>query len=218
LHEEGADLVLHTVGNVGKPGMCFLISPKAPLIREPERDKWQLVRHAPFDGKLESNLTDTSLHLSFTGYEFPLRTLDHGAFDREASFVETAVRVFDGREWVADVDILAAFRPEKTKVLAGQVRSCEHLDDDQKNYKHLSLISVDSWIEFLDAPETAYVVRAKDDWISRLAVFAVAMQEGRPVVLVSDHICWKCVEEIARSLTSEDFWEGGSLSKTMILC
>jgi hypothetical protein len=216
-HEESEGRILHTVGNVGKPGMCFLISPKAPLVREPERDKWQLVRHAPFNGKLESNLTDTTLHLSFTGYEFPLRTLDHGAFDKAASFVEAVVRAFDRREWVADIDILAAFSLEKKKFLAGRVLACGHSEDDRKGYEHLNLTSVDSWIEFLDAPETAFVVRAKDDWISKLAVFAIAMQANCPVVLMSDHVCWKCVEDIAETLSR--YIPGIERSmKLMILC
>jgi len=71
-----------------------LVSPREPPIYELEGDKWRLVRHVPFDGKLESNLADSSLHLSFTGYEFPRWTVDHGIVDKQTLFVEAAVRAF----------------------------------------------------------------------------------------------------------------------------
>jgi hypothetical protein len=242
--------IVHTVGNVGKPGMCFLISPKEPLVHEPERDKWQLVRHAPFDGKFESNLTDTSLHLSFTGYEFPVLTTDHGAFDKQAFFIEAAVRAFDRREWVADLDLNAAFnamyrysrnmqavdagfnfgrrgkplQDRPSAPLVGRLAPCNHSNHEQSEYSHLELISVDSWIELLDAPTTAFIIRAKDDWLSRLAVFAVAMQTGRPVVIASDHVCWRCAEEMAEKLKPGTFnighWTdtGSGRLALMVLC
>jgi hypothetical protein len=249
-HEAKPGRILHTIGNVGKPGMCFLISPKEPLVHEPERDKWQLVRHAPFDGQFESNLTNTSLHLSFTGYEFPVRTTDHGAFDKQAFFIEAAVRAFDRREWVADLDLNAAFNAkyrcsQKMQTLhtrfdfgrmgeplqdplgaslVGRLAPCNHSDHEQSEYSRLELTSVDSWVEFLDAPTTEFIVRAKDDWLSRLAVFAVAMQIGRPVVIASDHVCWRCAEEMAEKLRpgtfNKDHWTntGSGRPALMVLC
>ena len=243
-HEQQPGGILHTVGNVGKPGMSFLISPREPLICEPKRDKWQLVKHAPFDGKLESNLADTSLHLSFTGYEFPCRTAEHGIVDKQAFFVEAAVRAFDRREWVADLDLCSAFRaawsssqslslaggkgrrskPDQILPLIARLGPCNHSKYEQSEYGHLELTSVDTWIELLDAPTTRFIVRAKGDWLSRLAVFAVAMQTKRPVVLASDYVCWRCVElraEILRPTTNvEGSWaeSDGNAPALMILC
>jgi hypothetical protein len=202
--DQDSGRVVHTIGNVGKPGMSFLISPKAPLIREPERDKWQLVRHASFDGKLEPNLTETTLHLSFTGYEFPLRTSDHGAFDKEASFVEAAVRAFERSEWVADVDLVGAFR--RSKQLSMRLGLCNHSEKEQQNYQDLNLTSVDCWTELLDAPMTGFVVRAKGDWLSRLAVFAVSMQTERPLVVASEHVCWSCAKSMGEKLRGPRTW------------
>jgi len=206
--------VVHTIGNVGKPGMSFLISPKAPLIREPERNKWQLVRHAPFDGKLESNLTETTLHLSFTGYEFPLRTSDHGAFDKEASFVEAAVRAFERSEWVADVDLVGAFR--RSKQLSMRLGLCNHSEEEQQKYQDLNLTSVDCWTELLDAPMTGFVVRAKGDWLSRLAVFAVSMQTERPLVIASEHVCWSCAKSMGEKLRARTW--ARDRPPLMVLC
>jgi hypothetical protein len=224
--------------------MGFLISPREPLVYEPERDKWQLVRHALFDGKLESNLADTSLHLSFTGYEFPYRTAEHGIVDKQAFFVEAAVRAFDKREWVADLDLCSAFRAawsssqtlpsagprplwnlfDQTLSLLARLGRCNHSQYDQSEYRSLELTSVDSWIELLDAPTTRFIVRAKGDWLSRLAVFAVAMQTKRPVMLASDYVCWRCVElrgEILRPTTNvKGSWaeSDGNAPALMILC
>lgn len=229
-HENIAQIV-HTVGNVGRAGVCFLISPTDLLVKEPERDKWQLVRHAPYNGQLESNLTGTTLHLSFTGYELPLQTANHGAFDKEAFFVEATVRVFDKREWVADIDLNAAYRIAFKKTenkangspLACCLLSCEHPKEEQTKHNNLNLISVDSWIELLDPSMAAFVVRAKGDWISRLAVFAVAMQTKRPVVIAVDYICWPCVQSLAPTLTPrgfsvDDLWKGIEGPKLMVLC
>ena len=213
--DQNSGRVVHTIGNVGKPGMSFLISPKAPLIREPERDKWQLVRHAPFDGKLESNLTETTLHLSFTGYEFPLRTSDHGAFDKEASFVEAAVRAFERSAWVADVDLVGAFR--RSGQLSVRLGLCTHSEEEQKNYEDLNLTSVDCWTELLDAPMTGFVVRAKGDWLSRLAVFAVSMQTERPLVIASEHVCWSCAKNMGEELLGPRKWARDH-PPLMVLC
>jgi hypothetical protein len=223
--DESTDRTLHTIGNVGRPGLCFLFSPKTPMVQEPGRDQWHLVRHLPFDGEFESNFESaTTLHLSFTGYEFPVQTADHGGLDRNAFFVEAAVRVFDGREWVADIDIISAFR--RLDTTARRLGTCNHFPQEKERFQHLNLTSVDSWIELVDAPTTAHIVRAKNDWISRLAAFAVATQTRRSVLIASESICWRCVEELATTslkfhLTGESSWRLGvneDWFKLMILC
>jgi hypothetical protein len=223
--DENTNRTMHTIGNVGKPGLCFLFSPKTPMVQEPRRDQWQLVRHLPFDGKLESNFeSTTTLHLSFTGYQFPVQTVDHGGLDRDAFFVEAAVRVFDGREWVADIDIISAF--QQLGYTARRLGTCNHPPEEKDQFQHLNLTSIDTWIELLDAPTTAHVVRAKDDWISRLAAFAVATQTRRSVLITSNSVCWRCVENVATTdlkfyLAGESSWRLGVnkiWDKLLILC
>lgn len=212
--------IIHTIGNVGKAGVCFLVSPRNPLIQQPARGKWRLVRHTPFDGRLESDMTDTTLHLSFTGYEFPLRTTDSDTFDKEALFIGAAVRAFEGREWVADLDLLAAFSPES---MVERLSPCCHLERERQTFKDLSMTSVNSWIEFLDAPTTPFVVCAKDNWISRLALYSVAIQTRRPLILAFDWMCWLCVKQIAEAWT-EGVWPSDLekcndvANRLMVLC
>ena len=223
--DENTDQTMHTIGNVGKPGLCFLFSPKTPMVQEPRRDQWQLVRHLPFDGELESNFgSSTTLHLSFTGYQFPVQTVDHGGLDRDAFFVEAAVRVFDGREWIADIDIISAFR--QLDGTAERLATCNHSSEEKGRFQHLNLTSIDSWIELLDAPTTAHVVRAKNDWISRLAAFAVATQTRRSVIIASDSVCWCCVEHVAITSLKFELPKGSSWrlgvsddwNRLMVLC
>src|SRR3954468_10511521 len=60
--------IRHTIGNVGRPGIALLASPRDLIVKDRDRLKWRLIKHADFDGKLESNFQSTSLHLFFTGY------------------------------------------------------------------------------------------------------------------------------------------------------
>jgi hypothetical protein len=223
--DENTNRTMHAIGNVGKPGLCFLFSPKTPMVQEPRRDQWQLVSHLPFDGELESNFQSaTTLHLSFTGYQFPVQTVDHGGLDRDAFFVEAAVRVFDMGEWIADIDIISALR--QLDYTARRLGTCNHSPEEKGRFHHLNLTCVDSWIELLDAPTTAHVMRAKKDWISRLAAFAVATQTRRSVLIASDSVCWRCVEDVATTvlkfhLAGESSWRLGvseDWNKLLILC
>lgn len=66
------------IGNIGRAGLALLIPPKNPLVRSPDSGMWSVVNHEMFDGKLEDNFTSTSLHLGFTGYEFPVMDGEHG--------------------------------------------------------------------------------------------------------------------------------------------
>lgn len=145
---------------------------------------------------------------------------------KQAFFIEAAVRAFDRREWVADLDLNAAFgakyrrsqrmraldtrfnsgrmgKPSQDRLsapLVDRLVSCNHSDHEQSEYSRVELVFVDSWFELLDAPTTVFIVRAKDDWLSSLAVFGVAVQTGRPVVIASGHVCWRCAEGDCREI------------------
>lgn len=224
--------IRHTVGNVGRPGMALLTSPRDPSIREPDRKNWRLIRHADFDGKLEFNFASTSLHLHFTGYEFPLQTLEHGTRDTEVSFVEAVVQAFDGGSWVADVNILPhsdlahpvptgdpsfqeplKLKPPSNGWVVKRLDDCNHSHEQRVAYEDLGLTSVDCWEEILDPPDNSYIVRAKDNWLARLALYSVAMQTLKPLILASTDLCWFCVRRASKQLlendsASDDSWQG----------
>ncbi|KAL8821840.1 MAG: hypothetical protein Q9223_000198 [Gallowayella weberi] len=60
------------MGNVGRPGIAFLVPPENPLIKEAAIENWPLIERNEFDGCLSDHFQSTSLHLSFTTAETPL--------------------------------------------------------------------------------------------------------------------------------------------------
>ncbi|KUI63298.1 hypothetical protein VM1G_12048 [Cytospora mali] len=106
------------IGNVGQAGVTMLTSPLEPRIVKPGYDSWQVINHAPFDLTCEDYFSQTSLHLSFTGYEQPVASsVTHGARDVEARYIEALVSVYNGSKWVADLDIITALEDERLERL-----------------------------------------------------------------------------------------------------
>jgi hypothetical protein len=173
--------VTRLVGNVGRPGVSFLVPPPArPLVR-PLSTSYHAVSYEPFDGKWEDNFAGTSLHLSFTKNEFPIDYGVTGIRDHQVFLVESVIAVHNSGEWVADVDLLGAFDSgaftclpmRRTPPAASSV--CKHSDalvaEVQQN-----VTSIDTWEEVLDKPPGLSVVRAQNNWPARLAVVAVLWQ------------------------------------------
>ena len=102
--------VRRVVGNIGRPGLAFLIPPTEPKIRKLNNESWMHINHAPFDGKIEDCFQQTTIHLGFTAYNLPLRDDSQGdnIIDRPASLVETIISVHDRGQWVADLDVISA--------------------------------------------------------------------------------------------------------------
>lgn len=174
-------LVRRIVGNVGKAGLVILIPPQAPEVRERSLNDWRVVNHAPFDARYEDNFASTSLHLAFTGYELPVDVSQRGNANHEALFVETVISVYEGGEWVADLNVLKVFS------------SYEHgwTKDPRigSKVKMPPLVSIDNWHEILDSPESSAIVRACGNEHARLATATVALQLGYTVRIIGpdDH-------------------------------
>ena len=103
------DDIRRIVGNIGRAGIAFLVPPKNPHTLDPQKvelDSSQVIDHDPYDGKIEDSFQSTTLHLSFSGCDFALDIGDHGGVYREASFLETLIRVHDRGAWIADLDPL----------------------------------------------------------------------------------------------------------------
>lgn len=188
--------VKHITGNISKPGLSLMIPPMAPRLRKVDEDKWTLVNHAPFDGRLEDCFQHTSLHLSFTGYQLPMMTAEHGYQGVEANFVETLVSVFDRHEWVADLDVLKALAMPSVTRINEHLRHCPHTEPCDATY--FPLTSIDSWDEFIDRPSNACIFRASGNWLARLSAVAVNAQQNLDTIVLKDgkRPCWKCVEKM----------------------
>jgi hypothetical protein len=189
------DSITRVVGNVGKTGMVFMVAPQAPRVRQVILDNYQLVTHAPFDGKLEDSFVSTSLHLRFTEFEMPFNVGQRGAIDKDLCLVETLVQVFERDKWVADIDILALYDRNNALVRRNgiQCKGCSTAPEIPHQLR-----SMDNWEELLDTGESLVtlevgVVRAHKNWLGRLAAACVSFQKGyRTVINPSEGACWQC--------------------------
>ncbi|KAG4444194.1 hypothetical protein IFR05_000291 [Cadophora sp. M221] len=95
-------------GNIGQSGISFLVGPEIPKTRAIDMNNWRLVNHAAFEGSLEDNFHQSSIHMSFTGYNMPLKTerRNRHIIDRPARLVEALVSVHDKGLWVADLNLV----------------------------------------------------------------------------------------------------------------
>ncbi|UPL01886.1 hypothetical protein LCI18_013279 [Fusarium solani-melongenae] len=200
--ESSKNDIRHVIGNVGKAGMVMMAAPLKPRIRPVDINKWKQISHAPFLGETLDCFGSTSLHLSFTEFEMPVDIGQRGSIDRDTQVrvVETVISVYDRGEWVADLDVLALYDP----ALAGyeyvrrldEVARCKKSPPQHQEGERLT--SIDNWEELINLPADigihhVGVVRAKDNWLARVATACVSAQKGfRTVILPSSDICWSC--------------------------
>jgi hypothetical protein len=70
-------------------------------------------------------------------------------------------------------------------------QSCQH---GEKAYDSqvLPLLTMDSWMEFLDPPPQPSIVQAHQNWLARLAAASIAIQRGDVASILPHDPCWKC--------------------------
>ena len=193
VHSEPSQL--HRIaGNIGRAGIAFMVPPISPRTKKLDLESYQVINHDPYDGKVENNFQGTTLHLGFSGYEFPLDVGDHGGRNREAFFLETLISVHDRGEWVADIDALAAVASPNLINANDLIPICKHKESDRRAVPEGPLVIIDRWEELLEMPKDAAVVRACGSWLARLATAAVSIKMGNSTILYPRHGCWACCE------------------------
>ncbi|RDL40390.1 uncharacterized protein BP5553_00369 [Venustampulla echinocandica] len=171
--EPQATELRRVVGNIGRSGITFLISPPELKTRGPDPEKWMSINHRAFDGNLEDHFRETSMHLSFTQYEIPLLTESnpHHIIDRSAVLLESLISVFEGGTWVAEVDVLKAVRNCSVRTNKwGQGQRHHHSNDTTvpnplfatysealNTHPKLAATSVENWDELIEAPSTGLI-------------------------------------------------------------
>ncbi|OCL01947.1 hypothetical protein AOQ84DRAFT_305675, partial [Glonium stellatum] len=193
------------LGNVGKAGITLLVPPSNPMVREVSSGSWRTANYVDFDGKAEDCFSSTSLHLSFTEFHLPLYDGVRGLLDNQVSFLESVVSIHEAGSWVADIDICEAL--EEVCRLDPQP-TCEHAKQLKPEQ---TLVSVECWDEVLDMPVGVFVARAHKNWIARLALAAVLVQQAErdiTVTLCPETVCWPCVAQ--ESLEQKFLWQESS--------
>lgn len=180
------------VGNIGRPGISFLIPPKDPMIKEVCLAEWPLIERNEFDGHLSDHFESTSLHLSFTGAETPLNIGFSGGQDSEACILETLFSVYEGGRWIADLNVSKWANSVKLSKLPRC--TIQHLDTDAWRSR---MICIDSWLGLVDAPEERVsLVRAHGNWQARLAASSISLALGYYTVILPERVCWQCFDRI----------------------
>ncbi|KIN03218.1 hypothetical protein OIDMADRAFT_119365 [Oidiodendron maius Zn] len=198
--------VRRVVGNIGRPGLAFLIPPTEPKIRKPNNESWMHINHAPFDGKIEDCFQQTTIHLGFTAYNLPLRDDSQGdnIIDRPASLVETIISVHDRGQWVADLDVISALEYGRMDENPGEPCGLPTVFRSGKPH----FISVDNWDEFLEAPSDGIlVIRAHENWLARLAFTVLSVNRRVRTIVLPNDVCWACcktsIEDAQRDLETD---------------
>jgi len=191
-------------GNIGRPGITMMVPPPDLQVKKQNSADWTLVNHDSFDGEVFDSFGGTSLHLSFTEYNRPVNTGIHGVRDAEMYFVEAYVQVHFRGRWIGDIDIISGLESGHFDTYdISDSRRWWALDTSQvacmhtaKHIRKNRLIAVDNWDEFIDIPKDGTIVRAKDNWMARLAAASLSVQrKNRTIVLKSsDSLCWPCIE------------------------
>jgi hypothetical protein len=196
--QPGPSEIRRVVGNIGRAGITFLISPPEVKNRQPDPEKWMEINHNAFNGMFEDHFQHTSIHLSFTRYEISLITEDNPRhiIDRAVALVETLVSVYDSGTWFGEIDILDSFKQDVSLVTCPG--GAHHLTKPTylkslKMYPQLTATSIENWDELIEAPSTGTIaVRAHGNWLARLATMAVCVKHGFRPVIMGDHSCWIC--------------------------
>lgn len=199
--EPGGTEIRRVVGNIGRPGISLLIPPPRPKMKEATLENWRQINHRQYNGTAEDCFSRTSIHLSFTEYQMPLKlnNEDTHMIDRPVNLVETLVQVFDRGEWIADLNVIGAL--ESGIIRATCAKNCSIYGSIGNNAFTKEVqgrlaypIAIDSWDELLDPPRNGIIIaRAQGNWLARLGLTTVCKDLSfKPVVLPRD-VCWSCL-------------------------
>ncbi|KAI9786740.1 MAG: hypothetical protein M1816_007811 [Peltula sp. TS41687] len=176
--------ICHVMDNIGRASIALLIPPVAPRIQSAGIEHRNVVNRDYWEGQPQDCFQDTSLHLRFTDYAFPVDVGHSGTQDIELYFQESIVSVHGSGKWIADLDVLKALKSpslllqptvknQDSVSLAmrseGPLSACKaghNVGYQQNNWK---LIAVENWMELLEQIDQNSILLAKGNWQARLA-------------------------------------------------
>ncbi|KAK8007886.1 chitin synthase I [Apiospora arundinis] len=183
------------IGNVGRAGVSMLIPPMNPILKKGGVNSWAAINHERFtsESRCIDHFTQTSLHLSFTGYEQPVASsVIHGAQDIEACFLEAVVSIFDSGRKIGDLDIIRGLG--SSKIARVPESRCWHQGSRRRGRPKWT--SVDTWDELMEMPSgRTCIVRAYGNALSRIAATVVCVQKDvdQLYILSPGDVCYTCV-------------------------
>lgn len=194
--------IKRVLGNLGRPGMAFLVSPAKPRLKEYNLASWHLVNHFPFDGEFRNSFTGTSLHLSFTEFEMSLDVGWRGLRDNPVFLVEALVSLDDRGKALGELDVIQLCGDRKYVILQRCPHNCTSIASPstsstesiaQEDRLRKSVVSIDCWDEYFDFPNSRGIFRASGNWQARWAVVAASIQQGKRILVLPPTPCLKCL-------------------------
>lgn len=211
--EGASETVQHVAGNIGRPGIAFLVPPVDLMIRKSSILDWPQINRDEFDGELKDCFESTSLHLSFTGANTPLNVEFTGAQDSEIYILETLISVHEYGRWIADLNPLRTPRSSRLHKLPPCVRgTCKEGGPTSQ------ITCIDNWLELVDTPEKQIcLVRAHKNWQARLAATSLSIQIGFETLVLSEDVCWSCFDTSIKPLLDLPISRRGSGGQQVIV-
>lgn len=177
-------------GNIGRPGIAFLVPPQAPMMRDVSISEWPQLGNFEFDGVPRDCFNSTSLHLSFTGAGGPVNVGFSGARDADVYMLETLVSVHDSGKWVADLNVLDTFRSHYLDFIPPCTDQHHKATTLSPTY---SVTSIENWLELVDElDKDICLVQAHGNWEARLAATSISVAKNHRTIIAPEKVCWEC--------------------------
>ncbi|CAF9936138.1 MAG: hypothetical protein HETSPECPRED_010027 [Heterodermia speciosa] len=177
-------------GNIGRPGIAFLVPPVAPLMRDVSISDWPQLGSFEFDGIPRDCFNGTSLHLSFTGASSPVNVGFSGAQDADVYMLETLVSVHDSGKWVADLNVLDTFRSQHLVFIPPCTDQHHNATTLSSTY---NITCIENWLELIDELDRQIcMVQAHGNWEARLAATSISIAKSHHTIIIPEKICWEC--------------------------
>ena len=187
-----SEAIARVRGNIGRPGIAYLVPPRDPLITKVTIREWRDISREDFDGQIKDSFHSTSLHLSFTGAQSRVNLEFSGAQDDDVYMLETLISVFDKGRWIADLDPLKTLASNRLCIMGPCEQ--EHMHHRTANPRQ-RMTSIENWLELIDAPESRYaIVHAHRNWEARLAAASISVVLDFNTIVLPREICWECFE------------------------
>ena len=200
--EPHAGDIKRVLGNIGQPGVAFLVPPLAPMIKEVSVSEWPKISRHEFNGQIQNHFESTSLHLSFTGASAQVDVGFSGSQDTEVYMLETLISVHDSGRWIADLDIYKSFRSDRLDRLAA-CHNAIHRAPGGTSAPITRFTCIDDWLELVDPPkEKRSLVRAHKNWQARLAAAALSITLNYNTIVIPEKVCWECFEDMVGSVSA----------------
>ena len=179
-------------GNIGRPGIAYLVPPRDPLIKKAAINEWPNISRENFDGQIKDSFHNTSLHLAFTGAQSRVNLEFSGAQDDDVYMLETLISVHDEGRWVADLDPLKTLSSLDLWIIP----ACDDKHAHRNTaHPHQRMTSIENWFEMIDPPESRYaIVQAHGNLEARLAAASISVALGFRTLILPRRICWTCFE------------------------